>query len=314
MKKAALFGLYDRPYLLMILTTLAWAGNAVASRLAVGEISPMMLTAGRWALVLGLVAVVARRAVLRNLDVLRAQWRAAALMGATGFTAFNALFYLAGHHTSAVNISILQGSMPVLVMVGALVLHRTGIRPLQGLGLVVTLAGVALVASHGDLSTLASLRLNLGDLFMLVACVLYAGYTLALRGRPGASTLAFFAGLALAAFVTAVPLVLAEAAMGGFQSPTPKGWAILAYVAVAPSFLAQLFYMRAVELIGPGRAGLFINLIPVFGALLAVAVLAEPFAAHHATALGLVLGGILLAEIGARSQAFPAARSTPNSS
>lgn len=300
MDRRAPAGLYGRPYLLLILTTLSWGGNAVASRLAVDQISPMMLTAGRWTLVLGLLAVAARPAVTRNLDVLRAQWKGVALMGALGFTVFNALFYVAAHHTTAVNISILQGSMPVLVMAGALILHRTPIRPLQALGLLVTLAGVALVASHGDLSTLIQLRLNLGDLLMLAACALYAGYALALRGRPGASTLSFFAGLACAAFVTALPLAALEAAAGAFQWPTWRGWAILAYVALFPSFLAQLFFMRAVELIGPGRAGLFINLVPVFGAILAVLILAEPFGLHHAAALALVLGGILLAEVGAR--------------
>jgi drug/metabolite transporter (DMT)-like permease len=222
------------------------------------------------------------------------------LMGATGFTAFNALFYLAAHHTSAVNISIIQGSIPVLVMLGALVLHRTPVRPGQAVGMAMTLVGVALVASHGDLATLARLKLNIGDLFMLVACALYAGYTLALRGRAGIGGLSFFAGLACAAFVTSLPLLAAEIAAGQGGWPSLEGWAVLAYVALAPSFVAQVFYMRAVELIGPGRAGLFINLVPIFGALLAVLILSEPFGLHHAAALVLVLTGILVAERSAR--------------
>src|SRR5690606_24054763 len=134
-------------------------------RLAVGEISPMMLTTGRWGLVLCLLALFGRRQVRAQWPLLRAQWKAALLMGAAGFTVFNALFYVAAHHTTAVNISILQGSIPVLVMLGALLLHRTVIRPGQGVGMAVTLCGVALVASHGDLAALAGLRLNIGDLF-----------------------------------------------------------------------------------------------------------------------------------------------------
>lgn len=299
-KPSTLRRLYERPYLLLVLTMLAWGGNAVASRLAVGEISPMALTAGRWGLVLGVMALAARRQVMAGLPRLREQWRAVLAMGAAGFTAFNALFYVAAHHTTAVNIAILQGSIPVLVMLGALLLHRTPVRGGQALGMAVTLAGVALVASHGDLAALARLRLNLGDLLMLGACLLYAGYTLALRGRPGASSLGFFAGLAAAAFASSLPLLAAEILAGDSGGPSPAGWAILAYVALAPSFAAQLFYMRAVELIGPGRVGPFINLVPVFGALLAVLILREPFGLHHAIALALVPAGILLSERSAR--------------
>jgi drug/metabolite transporter (DMT)-like permease len=288
--------LLDQPYALLVLTTLAWGGNAVAGRLAVGEIAPMALTAGRWGLVLAVLGLFARRQVGPGLAELRRHWRSALAMGAAGFTAFNALFYVAAHHTSAVNISIIQGSIPVLVMLGALLLHRTPVRLGQAVGMVMTLAGVALVASHGDLASLAGLRLNIGDLYMLIACALYAGYTLALRGRAGIGGLSFFAGLAAAAFITSLPLLAAEAATGQGSWPTPLGWAVLAYVALFPSFVAQVFYMRAVELIGPGRAGLFINLVPVFGALLAVLILSEPFGLHHAGALALVLAGIFVAE------------------
>ncbi|MDX9997392.1 MAG: DMT family transporter [Phenylobacterium sp.] len=288
--------LHDQPYALLVLTTLAWGGNAVAGRLAVGEIAPMALTAGRWGLVVAVLGLFARRQVGAGLAELRRHWRSALAMGAAGFTAFNALFYVAAHHTSAVNISIIQGSIPVLVMLGALLLHRTPVRPGQAVGMVMTLAGVALVASHGDLASLAGLRLNVGDLYMLIACALYAGYTLALRGRAGIGGLSFFAGLAAAAFVTSLPLLAIEAATGQGSWPTPIGWAVLVYVALFPSFVAQVFYMRAVELIGPGRAGLFINLVPVFGALLAVLILSEPFGLHHAGALALVLAGIFVAE------------------
>ncbi|CAN7214147.1 DMT family transporter [Phenylobacterium sp. LjRoot219] len=301
--RGALGAIYQQPYLLLVLTTLAWGGNAVASRLAVGEISPMLLTAGRWSLVLAIVGVLGRDAIARNAARMRAQWRPILAMGVCGFTAFNALFYVAGHLTSAVNISILQGSIPILVMLGALALHQTPVKAGQVLGMLITLAGVLTVASHGDLAGLARLRFNPGDLLMLVACVLYAGYTLGLRGREGVSTLWFFAGLAAAAFASSLPLAFAELALGQAEAPTGRGWAILLYVALAPSFVAQLFYMRAVQLIGPARAGLFVNLVPVFGALLAVLLIGEPFRPHHAAALGLVLLGIALAETSARRAA-----------
>jgi drug/metabolite transporter (DMT)-like permease len=289
--------LYDQPYLLLILTTLGWGGNAVASRMAVGQVSPMMLTSARWGLVLAIMLLFCRRQIALGLPQVRAQWKAVLLMGATGFTGFNALNYVAAHYTSAVNLSIIQGTIPLMVLFGGRLLHPAPLRIGQIAGVAVALLGVVVVASNGHLETLTRLRFNIGDLMMLAATVLYSGYTIALRGRTGgAGALGFFFGLASAAFLTSLPLLAVEAAHGGFQAPTLKGWAILAYIALAPSFISQVFFLRAVTLIGPARAGLFINLVPVFGALLAVLVLSEPLGLHQVTALALVLGGIALAE------------------
>jgi drug/metabolite transporter (DMT)-like permease len=228
--------------------------------------------------------------------VLRPRWASLALFGTMGFTAFNALFYLAAHHTTAVNLGIIQGAIPVVVLVGAYLLYRTPIRGLQVVGVTVTLVGVAVVAARGDLAVLATLGVNPGDAYMLLASVFYAGYTLALRNRPPVSGLALFTAMALAACVSSVPLVVYEAAIGAFQAPTLKGWFILLYIGLFPSLLSQILFIRGVELIGPGRAGLFVNLVPVFAALLAVAILGEPFRWYHGVALTLVLGGIWLAE------------------
>jgi drug/metabolite transporter (DMT)-like permease len=147
-------------------------------------------------------------------------------------------------------------------------------------------------------STLTSLAFNVGDLWMIAATVLYAGYTLGLRNRPPVSGLVFFAAMACAAVLTSLPLIGYEIATGTVQWSTPKGVGVLAFVSLGPSLLAQIFFMRGVELIGPGRAGLFANLVPVFGALMAAGILGEAFAPYHGVALVLVLGGIWLAERG----------------
>jgi drug/metabolite transporter (DMT)-like permease len=217
-------------------------------------------------------------------------------MGTFGFTGFNALFYAAAYHTTAVNLSIIQGTIPVLVLVGTVAFLGSRARPVQLAGVVLAMAGVAVVAVKGDLHLLRTLGVNVGDLFMLIACVFYAGYTLALRNRPAVPGFVFFTALAGVAFVSSLPLIAFEAAAGTLQWPTPTGWLILIYVALFPSLLAQVFFMRGVELIGPGRAGIFVNLVPVFGSVFAVLLISEPFAAYHAVALALVLGGIWLGE------------------
>jgi drug/metabolite transporter (DMT)-like permease len=296
--RAAQAGANGRAYLLLTFTTLCWGANAVFGKLAVGEISPMALVTARWLGASLLLALFAHNHLRRDWRLLRPHLLFLSAMGVLGFTAFNALFYVAAHYTTAVNIGIIQGSMPVFVLIGAFAAYRTRVTALQIAGVIVTMLGVVIVGSGGDPARLAALAVNPGDVLMVAACALYAGYTVGLRKRPQVSSLSLLAVLACAAFITSLPLTLAEAAIGRFQWPTATGWIIVALVTLFPSFLAQLFFIQGVTLIGPGRAGIFVNLVPVFASILAVVFLSEPFEAFHALALGLVLAGIWLSERG----------------
>jgi drug/metabolite transporter (DMT)-like permease len=106
------------PMPLLVLTTLIWAGHSIVGRLAVGEIGPMTLTTMRWLLALGPILAAARPSLRRDWPVLRAHWVYLLAMGALGYTGFAALFYLAAHRTSALNLSIIQGGIPALVLIG----------------------------------------------------------------------------------------------------------------------------------------------------------------------------------------------------
>ncbi|THD47175.1 MAG: DMT family transporter [Bradyrhizobium sp.] len=287
---------WDSPILLLTLTALIWAANAIVSRLAVGEIAPMTLTWGRWAIAAPLILFAARKRLAADFAALRAHWLYVGAMGALGFTGFNALYYAAAHRTGAINLSIIQGAIPAFVLIAARIGFGEKVAPLQALGVAATMLGVTTIAAQGSLARLAALAFNMGDLMVLAACFLYAGYTLALRDRPRVSGVGFLAGLAIAAFVTSTPLFVAETAAGDFIRPGWMGWLLLLVAALGPAFAGQLFYIRGVELIGPGRAGVFVNLVPVFGALMAVVLLGEPFAPYHIVALALVAGGIAVAQ------------------
>ena len=289
-------GLSRRPALLLILTTLIWGSNAVAARLAVGEVSPMMLTTARWSIACIALWAVARRRVAAHRAALRPRWRYLVAMGACGFTAFNALFYTAAHHTTAVNLGLIQGVIPVLVLLGGVLFLRLRVTPLQLLGVAVTLAGVAMVAARGQWRVLAALDFNGGDVGILLASLLYAGYTLGLRSRPAVPPLVFFAAVAAVAALTSLPLLAWEVWAGRFFWPTPLGWLLLLYVGLMPSFVSQISFIRGVELIGPARASVYLNLNPVFGPALAVLLLGEPLHPYHLAALAMVLGGIWIAE------------------
>jgi drug/metabolite transporter (DMT)-like permease len=294
--EAAHGGSSTRAYVLLVATTLCWGANAVFGRLAVGEISPMLLVSLRWLGAVLLLAVFANRNVRRDWPTLREHLPFLAAMGVLGFTAFNALFYSAAHYTTAVNIGIIQGSMPVFVLLGAFLAYRSPVTRVQTIGVAVTMIGVIIVGIGGSLERLAALTINHGDALMILACTLYAGYAVGLLRRPAVSALGLFTVIAGAAFLASVPLTAAELALGHFQWPTPKGWVVAALITLLPSFLAQIFFIQGVALIGPGRAGVFINLVPVFASIMAVVVLSEPFEPYHAVALALVLFGIWLSE------------------
>jgi len=293
----------SKAYLLLVITTASWAINVILGKLAVGEISPMQLVTARWLAVTLLLLVFARKHIVQDWPVIRQNLWFVLFMGSAGFTGFNALYYVAAHSTSAINIGILQGSIPVFVLIGSFFIFRVRASGLQVAGVTVTLLGVILVASGGDFDQLRQFDFQLGDLLMLLACILYAAYSLGLNRRPPVSSLGLFTAMAAVAFLVSLPLLAVEGYRQGFTAPTTTGWMIVILVSLLPSFLAQVFFIRSVELIGPARAGVFINLVPVFASLMAVFYLREPLQWFQAVALLMVLGGIGLSEVGKRRTA-----------
>jgi len=287
-----------KAYLLLVATTLCWGLNAIFSKLAVDQITPMQLVTFRWFGVVILLSLFARHKLQRDWPLLRQHLPFLCLMGGCGFTVFNALFYVAGHHTSAINIGILQGSIPIFVLLGSWLVMRHRISRLQGIGVGLTLIGVIIVASGGKPGELLDFAVNRGDLFMLVACFFYAAYSLGLSRRPAVSALSMFAVMATVAWLVSIPLVAIETWLLDWHWPSTNGWIIAGLVTLLPSLVAQIFFIQGVGLIGPGRAGVFVNLVPVFASIMAILFLGETFEQHHALALLLVLGGIGLSEIG----------------
>ncbi len=283
---------------MLIVTTWCWGLNAIFGRLAVDQIAPMQLVMFRWLGVVLLMLLFSRNNLLRDWPVLRRHLPFLFLMGALGFTTFNALFYVASHYTTAINIGILQGSIPVFVLLGSLLLLRHRIGPIQAIGVGLTLGGVVIIASGGKPGELLDLEVNRGDALMLLACFFYAAYSVGLSRRPNVSALGLFTVMAIAAWLVSLQLIAVETWQQGWQAPTQTGWIIALLVTLLPSLLAQVFFINGVALIGPGRAGVFVNLVPVFASLMAVLFLRERFEVYHALALVLVLGGIGLSELG----------------
>jgi len=288
------------PWLLLTFSSLVWGGNVAAARFAVGEISPMVLVGLRWIVVSAIIALLMGKRMGAVLASLRPHWAFLLPMGVIGFTISNAFFYESARFTTGLNLSIIQGVLPVLVLAGARLVYGARVGGMRMVGVALTMAGIVLIATEGEPARLLDLQFNKGDAFAFLGAAIYAAFTLALRKRPPLSAMAFFIGVSIAALVSSAPAMVVEAMLGAAIWPGWQGFLVLLYVAVFTSIVGQICWIRAVEMIGPGRAGVFQNLVPVVGAILSVVVLRETFHWFHAASLALVLSGLLISEQGKR--------------
>jgi len=287
---------FGNAYFVLILCTFLWGGNAVAGKLASQDWQPFTITSLRWLLASILVLPFAWKQLKEDWALIRTHWLVLVALGALGMSMFQMLMFLAANYTSAINISILQASMPVMIMLANFVLFSQRTSTLQIGGLVISICGVLITTTGGKPWLFFVGGLNIGDAFMLAACFFYAAYTIGLRWRPKMHWLSFIWVIAVSAFLMTVPFALWELQTSPFTMPSLTGWIVLAYVVIFASIVAQISFARGVELIGGNRAGQFINLVPIFGSLLAIIILKEKFHWYHGTGLVMVVGGIWLAE------------------
>ncbi|MAN71609.1 MAG: EamA family transporter [Rhodobacteraceae bacterium] len=300
MKSQILSRAYSSAPFLLFLATLGWGSNTIASRLAVGEVSPMLLIFFRWGFVVVILLSLYWRQMIDEWPIIRPRLKWLLIMGGCGLSLFNAFFYIAAHSTTAVNLGIIQSTMPGMILLGSFMFFGDRINRLQFSGLLLTLLGVGVIVTQGSLEQLMQLTFNHGDLLMIFACSFYAMYTVGLKSRPKISGMVMLAYFSVAAFLMTIPLMIFESFIYGTVMPGVKGFAIVFYIAIVPSFLSQIFFMRGVDLIGPGSAGLYANLVPIFSAIMAVLLLSEEFALFHLAAMLLVFGGIGLFEYQSR--------------
>ena len=296
MRSQILSRAYSSAPFLLFLATLGWGSNTIASRLAVGEVSPMLLIFFRWGFVVVILLSLYWRQMIDEWPIIRPRLKWLLIMGGCGLSLFNAFFYIAAHSTTAVNLGIIQSTMPGMILLGSFMFFGDRINRLQFSGLLLTLLGVGVIVTQGSLEQLMQLTFNHGDLLMIFACSFYAMYTVGLKSRPKISGMVMLAYFSVAAFLMTIPLMIFESFIYGTVMPGVKGFAIVFYIAIVPSFLSQIFFMRGVDLIGPGSAGLYANLVPIFSAIMAVLLLSEEFGLFHLAAMLLVFGGIGLFE------------------
>lgn len=287
-----------RPTLLAVLmlaaAALSWAGNHVVARAIAGQVPPATLNALRWTIVAVLVGVVAHRQIARDWPQLRRSWKTMLVLGASGGGLFGTLQYVGLQYTSVVNMGVLNSVAPALIVLASWLTFRDPIKPVQLFGIAVSLSGVLAMVSKLDPGTLATLSFNRGDLIIIANMALFAVYSACLRLRPPVALSTFLFALSIPAALINVPWAWAEHAQGFAFDVTPMSVGGSLYAALFTSIVAYVCWSRGIEILGPGRAGVFLHLIPLFNTAFGTVLLGESLQPHHVVGLALILVGVFL--------------------
>jgi drug/metabolite transporter (DMT)-like permease len=285
----------NQPYLLLSITAMCWAGNAIVGRLAAGHIAPVTLSFLRWSLAFFVILPFAWKHLAHDWDAIRGRLGIMIVLSITGVAAFNTLQYWALEHTQALNTLLLQSAGPLIVAVWSLILFGVRLTPAQAGGIMLSLAGVLVILLHGDLTTLKNIDFNKGDLIFIVALAIFALYSVLSLKRPGIHGLSFVAFTFGAGAACLIPLFIWELFARPLMAIDAANLLTLFYVALFPSALAYLCFNRGVQLIGANRAAPFFHVVPVFGTVMSIVFLGERPQAFHFLGFALVLTGVFVA-------------------
>jgi drug/metabolite transporter (DMT)-like permease len=287
------------PYLLLVLSSLIWSGNFVVGRGLRGAIPPVSLAFWRWALALAILVPLSWPILRGQWPLLRGNWRLLALNGLVGVAGFNTLLYIALQTTTATNALLIDSTIPIVIACLSWLSGEGAMTRRQLLGVLLSLAGVITIICRADARVLLSFQVNRGDLWVLLAVVCWAVYTVLLRRLPvGAHPLGVLTVMVVVGLLGIAPFYLWELGQGGRVLLTVPVVVGLAYVGLFASVLAFIMWNRAVVQVGANRAGLFVHLMPLFGTILSVLFLGESFHLFHLSGMALIFSGIYLATRG----------------
>lgn len=283
--------------LVLALPSLFWAGNFVVGRAASAEVPPMMMAFARQFIAL-LVLLPFGWAAMRH-DMGRYwehRWQLLKV-SLSGMVVFNALVYVGLHSTTASNAQLMNSAIPVLIILISAVFLRQRLGMVQMFGLLLSCGGVLAIILHGDFSRLIALQFSHGDLIVFAAMVSFSLFSVWLRSFPAdINRLGLLGAQFVVAIVALLPFVIWEYAIGMRATWSFGGIAAMGYVGIAAGLLANLLYMFGIARVGPARAGLFIHLVPLYGAIMSIAFLGEKIHLYHVFGMAAIIAGLALSQ------------------
>jgi drug/metabolite transporter (DMT)-like permease len=282
--------------LLLALACLFWAGNWIAGRVLRDVFDPVTLNFLRWAGAAAVLAPFAWKDLIAARAAIRRAAPALALLGLTGVALFNTLIYVGLHTTTAINGVLLGSSGPLFILLCSWVIERERATPRQVGGMLISLAGILVILSHGDAHSLLRLDIHPGDGWILLAMLVWGLYSVLLKRRPpelGGTALLFL--ITLIGISMLAPFVLWHALHAPPRWPTVAQSAGVLYLALFASLGAYICWNRGVAVVGANAAGFTLHLVPAFGTGQAMLFLGEAFHGFHAAGIAAILVGVIVA-------------------
>jgi drug/metabolite transporter (DMT)-like permease len=286
-----------RAFAMLGLVMVFWAGNSIIGRAVREDIPPFTLAFVRWSGASLLLLPFAAKSVWRDRAAILESWKPVLLLGVLGVGAFNSVLYAGLRYTTATNALLLQAAIPPIVILLDFLFFRVRARALQGLGVALSILGVAAVVFEGDPAAALRLHFGLGDALVLAACLIWALYTVLLRLRPKVAPESFVAVTFWIGIAVTGPLAAWEWSTGQGVVWSVGAIGAFAYVSVLPSIVSYFIYNWATAQVGAASAGQAITLMPILGALLSALLLGEALHPYHWLGMALILGGIVLAAL-----------------
>lgn len=283
-------------YLLLILTTLFWAGNFVLGRAMHLVLPPIIMAELRWTLALIILLPFLIPRLIKHKTVILTNWKILTILSIFSVTCFNTFIYIGLTSTNASNATILQSAIPIFILILSALWLKERVSIQQWLGVTISLIGVLMLITQGKLSNLLSLSFNLGDIYILVGVLSWAIYSIVLRWRPAElDGFTFFGVTVLLGAIILLPFSVVEFYFANAIVWESKITYTVVYMAIFPSILAYIFWNKGVADLGAVKAGLFIHLMPLFGLLLSSLFLNEQIFTFHIVGILLIFSGIYLA-------------------
>jgi drug/metabolite transporter (DMT)-like permease len=285
----------NQPYLLLCIAALCWAGNAIVGRLAAGHIPPVTLSFLRWSIAFFIILPFAWKHLRRDWSAIRSHLGIMIFLSITGIAIFNTLQYWALEYTQALNVLLLQSAGPLFVALWSLILLGVRLTLAQIIGISLSLIGVLVILLHGDISALASIQFNKGDIIFTVGLLIFGAYSVLSLKRPPIHGLSFAAFTFACGSACLIPFLAWELISRPMMELNAANLLSLLYVAVFPSALSYISFNRSVHLIGANRAAPFFHLVPVLGTVMSIIFLGEHPQLFHFIGFALVLTGVFIA-------------------
>lgn len=286
------------PYILLILAMLFFSGNIIVGKLFVGTIPPFTISFLRTMMAFIILFPICYKQILENKALWLKEWKPLLSISVTGLVLFNACLYLSVNYTTTINVSIVDALTPAMAALLGFFVLKERLTNIQWFGIVLSFVSTCFIILKGSISVLLSLSINSGDLIMLLGIAFWAVYSLLIK--INGSKFPVMAGLVVTMLIASLillPLSVIELAQHGnvFTGLSWLGYTGLIYIGIFPSAIALLFWYHAVAMVGPSKASVFFNLVPIFTSVLAILFLGETFTLVHFFGGIFVLLGVYLA-------------------